>query len=56
MDMPGRIQVDILKVVQRDYEYKFLSFRCCIFKFYKGNVTSFENKVGQTIISDNIKG
>ena len=57
MDMPGRIQVDILKVVQRDYNLDSYRLDAVSSNFIRGNITNFEKKGSQTIInSDNIKG
>ena len=57
MDMPGRIQIDILKVVQRDYNLDSYRLDVVSSNFIRGNVSSFEKKLGKTVInSDNIKG
>ena len=48
--MPGRIQVDILKVVQRDYSLDSYRSDVVSSNFIRGNVTSFENKMVKLLL------
>lgn len=57
IDMPGRVQIDLYKLVQRDYKLDSYKLDFVSANFINGSIKSFENKLDNCILqTDNIVG